>query len=251
MSAKLEKHLTTIFLLIFLSIASLLLMGFMYGYSSIVAEVNLRSAHPDTRETEFIKPEQVEQIVLQLTGGWINKSDPQEFFDDVKKLYLWVESNIHYSPDPDYPILPTTPFGEVEYTKEMWRFPKETIMSKTGDCEDIAILLTSMLVSYVNGTLYVETIVVDSHAATYVSTGSKICILDPAVHYYTSANQQVTFKNVTTEISNWLEYVRQFSASDITVKWVFSNTLWKSFSGTDEFISWLTSRPPKTFPPEI
>lgn len=45
----------------------------------------------------------------------------------------WVGNNIEYKYDSEV------------YGKEHWQLPKETIQRRTGDCEDYAILLCSLL----------------------------------------------------------------------------------------------------------
>ena len=53
---------------------------------------------------------------------------------DVNTLYGWVGDNIHYVYDSDA-------YGVGDY----WQFPYETVNLKTGDCEDQAFLLCSLI----------------------------------------------------------------------------------------------------------
>jgi hypothetical protein len=45
-------------------------------------------------------------------------------------------------------VLPSVMSGDVEYTTEMWQFPNETLSVGRGDCEDMAILLCSLVRGY-------------------------------------------------------------------------------------------------------
>jgi hypothetical protein len=58
-------------------------------------------------------------------------------FNDFERLRDWVSSYISYTSDQD-----------VHGVSEYWQLPMETIELRTGDCEDFAILLCSLLRAY-------------------------------------------------------------------------------------------------------
>jgi len=83
------------------------------------------------------------------TGEYIQPNDPDvqrivsdvctypleaHVYDNVKVLYYWVAYNVRYMSDVDR-------WGEEDY----WQLPATTINLGTGDCEDQAILLTSLI----------------------------------------------------------------------------------------------------------
>ena len=53
---------------------------------------------------------------------------------DLNTIYNWVAKNIQYQYDSD-----------IHETEEYWQFPQETLTLKTGDCEDQAFLLCSLI----------------------------------------------------------------------------------------------------------
>jgi hypothetical protein len=57
----------------------------------------------------------------------------QAGFDDIRD---WVATNIDYMPD------------EKRWGKDYWQTPEETLLYRTGDCEDFSILLCSLLRAY-------------------------------------------------------------------------------------------------------
>ncbi|MGA2669938.1 MAG: transglutaminase-like domain-containing protein [Dehalococcoidia bacterium] len=57
----------------------------------------------------------------------------QAGFDDIRD---WVATNIHYMSD------------EERWGKDYWQTPEQTLLYRTGDCEDFSILLCSLLRSY-------------------------------------------------------------------------------------------------------
>ena len=217
-------------------------------YANLRRLINQRVLHLDI--TDFITPNDtsVKNTVLSVTGDWSNPSDWNEYWNDVKKMYDWVVNNIEYRYDGLFPIIPSTPAGEVEYSDEMWQFPNETLDIKKGDCEDMAILLASMIRSY-NGEKYsVECLWITSSTLAHVGvqfpvTGDELTILDPAGDYYTEdLYGDLTSKDISTEINNWLNYWKPQMGSDVRVYRVFSSYIDKSFSSTSEYISWMYSR---------
>lgn len=209
-------------------------------YDEIRDLINLRSLHPTEQKKTLITPDDpdVQSVVLSVTGGWSDPSDFNELWDEYEKLYNWVVDNIEHRSDGFYPILPVDPSGSVQQYEEMWQLPSETLSLKQGDCEDMAILLASLLYCY-NGKEYaVNLIVVTEHVAvSFPVADKKICILDPATNYYTSSgfpNYDLSSDDIRDETTYWI------NTYDLgTVEWVFSATLWREFSTTEEFINWM------------
>ncbi len=199
---------------------------------------------------DFVTPNDpaVNSIVLSVTGGWSDPSDWNEYWSDVKEMYDWVVNNVEYRYDGLAPILPVSPSGSVEYAPEMWQFPGETLDLRQGDCEDMAILLTSMILSYNGGDYWVEVIAITSstsgHAAVqFPVSGDQLTILDPAGNYYThDGGGSLSSRDISTEINNWLNYWKPAMGSDVRVDRVFSNTVDRSFTSTSEYTTWMYSR---------
>ena len=122
--------------------------AYISSYDILSNQVNNRVSGVDGKV--FITPQDstVKNLVIQITGGWSNTSDWNECWTDIKLMYDWVVNNIEYRDDGLSPILPSTPTGSAEYGQEMWQLPKETLELKKGDCEDMAVLLTSMILCY-------------------------------------------------------------------------------------------------------
>jgi len=223
--------------------------SYVSDYGALRNQINQRTLQQGVKD--FITPLEtaVKSKVLQITGGWSNPSDWNEFWTDVKAMYDWVVSNIEYRYDGLSPILPSSPSGNIEYSDEMWQFPKETLNLMKGDCEDMAVLLTSMILSY-GGTKFggAECISIEGSLGGHVGVqilvaGDKLTILDPAGKYYTQTwYGSIDSKDISTEIDNWLNYWQSEMGNDVRVERVFSNDLDKSFSSTSEYISWMYSR---------
>jgi len=91
-------------------------------------------------------------------------------YENVKALYYWVAYNVRYMSDIDR-------WGEEDY----WQLPGTTIQLGTGDCEDQAILLTSLIraagvprerVHLVYGYVYVLGTFVGAHCWVEVKLGT-------------------------------------------------------------------------------
>lgn len=213
------------------------------AYKHLLYTLDLRWHHPNENETFLVTPYDpaVRQIVFQITGDWSNPSDWDEYWNDVEAMYNWVVDNVEYRYDGLFPILPENPLESVDYFDEMWQFPNETLTLGKGDCDDMAILLASMILSYNNCEYYVECVVTEHHVALYSPVADdKICILDPAGHYTTNSGwpyYDLTAIDVRQEVYNWLNYM-----DESRVEWIFSGDLWKRFTSTEEFVNWLYAR---------
>jgi len=224
------------------------LNAYRNSYGSLRDRVNQRWNHVNVES--FITPQDqaVRDIVYAITGGWGNPSDWNEFWRDVKAMYDWVVNNIEYRYDGLYPALPNDPSGNLDFYSEMWQFPNETLKLRRGDCEDIAILLCSMIRCYSGMRCWAECIIIKSSIAGHVAvqipvSGYKLVILDPAGKYYSRDFWgNIAFKDITTEINNWLNYWKPWMGSDVHVTRVFSDYIDKTFTSTNEYISWMYSR---------
>ena len=221
--------------------------AYLEAYSNLASTVNLHVLHPSSNEQKLITPDDpaVMDKVQEITGGWSDTTDWDEFWSDVKKMYDWIRDNITYRYDGLYPILPNSPTQPVTQFDEMWQFPNQTLNLEKGDCDDMAILLASMIYSYNGKQHWVEVIVITQHAAVYLPVSEdKICILDPSGNYYTntgSPSYSITSKDIQQEVNAWLDHWTDSIESPI-VEWIFSAYIWKEFWSTDEFINWLYDR---------
>jgi prefoldin subunit 5 len=217
-------------------------------YEQIRNQVNQRAQHYGL--ADFITPDvaSVQQLTTYVTGGWSNHSDWDEYWTDIKALYDWVVNNFEYNYDGLFPVLPSSLSGSVLYTTEMWQFPNETLSLEKGDCEDMAILLCSLIRSYSQEYLVECLLIIGSngcHAAVQLPvSGDKMVILDPAGNYYTSdVPGEIVSKDISTEIDSWLTYWKPQIGSDVRVYRVFSDYMDTTFASTNEYTSWMYSRP--------
>lgn len=218
------------------------------AYEGLRDQINERRFHSEVEA--FITPydPNVTALVLSITGGGSNTSDFDEFWDEVKAMYLWVTTNIDYRSDGLYPLLPYDPSWTVTYFTEMWQFPNETLDLGKGDCEDQAILLCSMVRNYCNSMYWVECICIHGstvgHAGVQLPVvGDKLVILDPAGNYYShDILGDVAFRDLTTEINNWLDYWKPEMGTDVHVDEIFSDYTSQTFTSTSEYITWMQNR---------
>ena len=158
-------------------------------------------------------------------------------------MYDWVVGNIKYSYDSRLPALPVIPdLSQLSWRKDYWRTPSETLEDKTGDCEDMAILLASMIRNYTQSRYSCWVIIWHSeesgHAAVAIPvTGGNLAILDPA------GNQTIGFgghQSISTTTYQWLG--KWPSESGIRVSAIFSDAECNYFASTSEFIDWAIAR---------
>jgi hypothetical protein len=130
--------------------------------------------------------------------------------------------------------------------KEYWKYPAETIKDRCGDCEDMAFLLASMLMSYSNNRYAVWVISIcannEGHKAVIIpAKGFYVAVLDPAGHYYTSdASGSLVTKDFSMEIYNWLGYWN-IQHPGARISNVFTDKACQEFTSTEDFIQWARS----------
>jgi len=223
------------------------LRSYTDGYERLRKKVSLRLGEGDV--TSLITPWEwrVRETVQTITGGWSNPQDWSECWRDIKAMYTWVRTNIRYGEDGPYPVLPHHPSEDLlDFRREVYQFPEETLDLREGDCEDMAILLCSMVRSYTG--MKAECIAIKGrgggHMAVQVPvSGYKLVILDPAGGYYSSdLLGNIVFNSITDEISRWLDYWRGELGSDVRVTRVFSDYIDRTFSSTNDYVLWMYTR---------
>jgi hypothetical protein len=254
-SRPLELYIAVTILVVVILIQSFLYINqsiqyhvFRSNYEKIQQKINQRCMQKTI--IEFITPNdsQTNSLVMQITGKMVSAQGWEKYWRDIKTLYNWVINNIQYREDSLYPMLPTDPSGKIIFINEMWQFPNETISLRAGDCEDMAILLCSMILCYNLNSYTTECIMISGSGGGHMGVqipvaDNKLIILDPAGRYYTSNSEEnITPKDIAIEISAWLNYWKEKAGEDVHVTRVFSNTLDKEFTSTSEYILWMTNR---------
>ncbi len=114
-------------------------------YASLRDEINLRVGFKENGP-RLIMPDdpEIAAKVQEIAGSY----SEEELWKDYASMYQWTMRNIKYSLDSPTPILPDSVNGTLEWGKDFWRTPAETIEHGTGDCEDISVMLASMLLNY-------------------------------------------------------------------------------------------------------
>ena len=195
---------------------------------------------------------QVMNLTYSITGKTGNTTDPNEYFKDIQAMYDWVNTNIKYRDDGLYPVLPDNPAEVVanglQQTDQMAQLPNETLRIKMGDCEDFAVLLTSMIRAYFSNQFLVECIWITGENAGHVAVvipfnGDQIVILDPIRDYYSHTTLgNMWYNTISSEIYNWMQIWRPSLGNDVHVYRVFSDYVDKYFNGTEEYINWMYNR---------
>ncbi|HIP65523.1 MAG TPA: hypothetical protein EYH08_03240 [Pyrodictium sp.] len=205
------------------------------------------SLGPQTQK--LIDPDRVMSYVLSRVVGRLYDPNHPEWLDkDIEQIYVWVKDNIINSYDtyfPDIEIVYINISGEL-YPKEI-RFtlhreyvqnPEETLERRAGDCEDQAILVTSMLQAYLQGLGKAYMVCVVSaeyditHCASIAVVNGTIYILDTSMEYF---GKDV---NAYNAIMSWLAYI-DYDPQYIDMIMVINDKFYQVFRSLNKFTTWL------------
>jgi len=213
-------------------------------YASLRDEINLRVGFKENGPL-LIMPDDPEIVakVQEITEGY----SEEELWHDYASLYQWTMRNIKYSLDSPTPILPDSVNGTLEWGKDFWRTPAETIEHGTGDCEDISVMLTSMLLNYNQrrfpvGVIGIQTIGSEAKAHVAIAIlneGDQLSIFDITARYWTPFSTMGGFgtQDIPVALDHWYNHLEEeLPAPQVYV--VFSENFYLEFSGNEEFIDW-------------
>ncbi len=198
----------------------------------------------------FITPDDpaVVALVKEVTSLPTTAEERAQWID-TERIYTWVERNIEYTGDTYVPVLPDSPDSKLTWQGGFWRFPAETIRDKAGDCEDMTVLLVSMLLNHGERQHPVWGIGIESsqpparHIAVAIPVvNDQIAILDPTAHYHTtfSTGWGMAAKETSVALGEWLARWKD-KMSDARVYTVFSEGMYREFSSNQEFYDWVKS----------
>jgi hypothetical protein len=216
------------------------------NYATLRQSINEKTGTGEDSE-KYITPKDplVAALARQIAGSF--SEDATERWLDYQRMYDWVVDNIKYNYDTKIPLLPALPGDEIEWFAEYWKTPAETLEDGTGDCEDMANLLASLMLSYNNQIYDVYLIVIENDSSGHIAVaypvkGDKLTILDPAGNYYTGYSyRSLASDDISVAISDWLaHWSSQMPGAVITT--AYSIGFNQDFSGTQDFIKWARNR---------
>jgi len=217
------------------------------NYANMRRQINMRLGIGQDSQC-FITPDdpKISAIVQEITGGY----SEEEFWKDYIRLFQWIMVNIKYSLDSPIPLLPESINETLDWGKDFWRTPAETIRDRTGDCEDMAVLLTSMLLNYNQRRFPTWVVGVKdpdpkpkAHVAVAIPLqNNQLAIFDTAGHYFTPFHDLGGFgsQEFPLAIEHWIKHLGEVTP-DAQVYVAFSEDFYQEFSSNEEFIDWASN----------
>lgn len=215
-------------------------------YADLRSQISVRAGVSQSAYS-FITPDDptISAKVQEITKGYPEKALWREY----GQIFRWIALNIQYSSDSPLPLLPETVQETLEWERDFWRLPTETLEDKAGDCEDVSLLLTSMLLNF-NQRKYPVWIVgvrnyetePKAHIAVLIpNAGDQVTILDITGHYFTSFDDHggIGTQNVTRGLNHWFDHLSK-KIPNAQVYVAFSEDFYREFSGNQDFIDWIT-----------
>ena len=185
-----------------------------------------------------------------IVNNTMNSDNHNEVWNDISSIYHWVKTCIRYEND-SLPLLTQGINQSSQSPVDIWQYPSQTLVLGQGDCEDQALLLTSLLLNYSNESYYFECLLLQSslgigHVTPYIPIkGDLLTIVDPATGYYTTSESEkstLSSRSIKQEIANYLAFLSTQIEGQWRINGAFSNNFEHPFSTTDAFTNWLLSR---------
>ena len=221
----------------------------MNSYTNLREQINLRLGIGQDSQ-RFITPDEPEisAKVQEIAGDYSEET----LWKGYASLFRWMIRDIKYSADSPIPLLPESINGTLDWGRDFWRLPTETIRDGAGDCEDMALLLTSMLLNYNQRNFPAWIIGVRSfdsipkaHIAIIIPIADKqLAILDVAGRYHTPFTDLGGFgcQDIPLAIAHWLNHLELYfekGLANAQIYMVFSEDFYQEFSNTQEFVDWI------------
>ena len=216
-------------------------------YARLRNEVNLRGGYK-RNGPYMLDPDdsKIAALVQEITGGY----SEEELWKDYARLYQWTMRNIEYSLDSPTAVLPESVNGTLGWIMDFWRTPAETIEHGTGDCEDLSVLLASMMLNYNQRqfpvlVLGIQTIGdnATAHVAVAIlNEGDLLSIFDVTSRYWTPFSEVGGFgaQPIPEALDHWFNHLGD-EMPDAQVYEIFSEDYYLSFTGNQQFIDWASS----------
>jgi cell division protein FtsB len=210
-------------------------------FTQIRGEINSRVGI-DGNLSRFVTPQDpaVVGLMLEITGGYEDPGSMDELWGDYGALYDWVTRRIKEELDSPYPYIYADSSRQVGWVKHSVRYPNETLADLSGDCEDQAILLLSMMMAY-SDRLEKWSISIDweggGHVAVaYPSGDGGLVILDPTRDY--RSNSLVAGEPASVSLGEW---IGRFSHEGAYVNSVYDDEMFLEFKSTADFLAWFNA----------
>ena len=212
-------------------------------FKDLTIVVNSRLAL-DGNLSGFVTPQDpiVIEKMIEASGGYSDPDSFEEYWEDAKAMNDWVASKVMYNSDSPYPYLVSDPSYPVRWLEHSARYPHETLADGTGDCEDQALLLLSMLMAHDDQ--YVKWGISlkwdgDGHVAVALPVaGGRLAILDPTNEYYSGTGLSLESLPLEEALESWIDL---WGNPDVYVKSIFDDTLFYEFDSTEEFVEWFST----------
>jgi len=193
----------------------------------IYVATHLVSASQEERD-EFL----VEAVKAGETIDFGEYSGEELFIE----LFKWIQSSMYYQLDPYILVKGDTGWYKWD---NLWKLPNETIANEGGDCEDLALLVYSVLKSKGYDTwLLVGAGYESAHVAVLVKYNNKWYIIDPAGDWLNNYGLYIKLSVEDVSGKKWWYYINPLDINPRIKHQMLeeriASTIWWSYSYNDE-----------------
>ncbi|AEM38659.1 hypothetical protein Pyrfu_0790 [Pyrolobus fumarii 1A] len=185
---------------------------------------------------QYVTPGRVADIVMEVVG--VPLFNPKKALKHMEMLYNYTVREVKTSPDHPFVVISDVKYVDMNGKKYVYAFkikktdnyiqtPLETLIRKAGDCEDKAILLTSLYLEYLGsfGDAWVMCFFGKegyNHCVSiaYVKPLKTFVIADPTLEFFETSN------SVKNGIDKLFAYIG-LRWSDIDTVLVFNNKVYQ------------------------
>jgi hypothetical protein len=147
-----------------------------------------------------------ETVAIKVDGRWLTLSNKTQD-EKIKNITLWVYNNIAYKADDKKNCF--------NGSEDWYQTPEETLLNRTGDCEDFAILIIGIAYSQLN--IKMSLLKIKFPQSNHIVACWNNNVIECYNSFSLPTRGNINFVNGTSNFNNYVSYCEKYDSVLIEV----------------------------------